>query len=71
MPTANRELDTELGRKIRPQTHVDQRSSNAQNKSLVFLAMFEPWEVDEIACVRDFVMRKILRGSSKNAKPRC
>ena len=29
-----------------------------QVSRLFFLATFEPWEVDEIACVRDFVMRR-------------
>ena len=52
-------LDKKLGEGGNtPSNHEDQRSLSAQNKSFVLLAMFEPWEVYEMACVRDFVMRR-------------
>ena len=34
------------------------RSLDSQDKSFLFLALFKAWEVEEIACVRDYIMRR-------------
>ena len=34
------------------------RSLDAQDKSLLFLALFKAWEVEEIACVRDYILHR-------------
>lgn len=34
------------------------RSLDTQDKSFLFLALFKAWEVEEIACVRDYITRR-------------
>lgn len=34
------------------------RSLDAQDKSFLFLALFKAWEVEEIACVRDYIVHR-------------
>ena len=34
------------------------RSLDSQDKSILFFALFKAWEVEEIACVRDYIMRR-------------
>lgn len=34
------------------------RSLDSQDKSWLFLALFKPWEIEEIACVRDYIMHR-------------
>jgi len=50
------------------------RCFNAMDQSLLFLSIFKVWEVEELACMRDYIIRRhteILRESSSELSKLC
>ena len=53
-----RSRDRNWGRTSLALQRNSKRSLDAQDRSFLLLAIFKPWEVEEIACVRDHIMRR-------------
>lgn len=48
----------EVGKTVLALEQKEKRSLNSQDRSSMFLALFQPWEVEELACVHDFLVRR-------------